>query len=586
MLENEAAPSTEGSTAKLELNSGSHVAVIGGGPAGSFFSYLLLDMAQRVGIDLQVDIYEPRDYSLPGPVGCNMCGGVISESLVQTLATEGINLPPTVVQRGIDAYVLHMDEGNVRIDTPLREKRIAVVHRGAGPRGMEGMKWRSFDDYLLELAVGKGAKLVRGRVESLSRKGGRLQVKTRGGLPQTYDLLVPAVGVNTATLKLFEALGLSYKPPRTTRTYICEFCLGQETVEKYLGNSMHVFLLNIPRLEFAAIIPKGDYVTMCLLGREIDKSLVQFFLDAPEVKKCFPPNWRVPQDFCHCSPQINVQGAVQPFADRIVFIGDCGMTRLYKDGVGAAYRTARAAAKTAIFQGISAEDFHRYYRPVCKGIGTDNKIGKMIFSATRLTQKIRFANRGILRMVSREQQNEGGRQRMSIVLWDIFTGSAPYREVFLRTLHPSFLVRLLWDTAVGVSPLSTSKRQKENAMETGALGKVYRDGEIIVRQGDAGDCMYVIQAGQVEVLQEKNDKEVRLAVLGEGDFFGEMALFEHEVRSATVRALGEVRVLTIDKRTFLRRIHEDPSLAFRIVQKMSGRIRELNTEVVRLKAPD
>ena len=123
-------------------------------------------------------------------------------------------------------------------------------------------------------------------------------------------------------------------------------------------------------------------------------------------------------------------------------------------------------------------------------------------------------------------------------------------------------------------------------METGALGKVYLDGETIVRQGDVGDCMYVIQAGQVEVLQEKNDKEVRLAVLGEGDFFGEMALFEREARSATVRALGEVRVLTVDKRTFLRMIHEDPSLAFRIVQKMSQRIRELNTEVVRLKTPD
>ena len=123
-------------------------------------------------------------------------------------------------------------------------------------------------------------------------------------------------------------------------------------------------------------------------------------------------------------------------------------------------------------------------------------------------------------------------------------------------------------------------------METGALGKVYRDGETIVRQGEVGDCMYVIQTGQVEVLQEKNDKEVRLAVLGEGDFFGEMALFEREVRSATVRAFGEVRVLTVDKRTLLRRINEDPSLAFRIVQKMSGRIRELNTEVVRLKIPD
>jgi CRP-like cAMP-binding protein len=61
-----------------------------------------------------------------------------------------------------------------------------------------------------------------------------------------------------------------------------------------------------------------------------------------------------------------------------------------------------------------------------------------------------------------------------------------------------------------------------------------------------------------------------------------MALFERMPRSATVRALGEVRVLTIDKKTFLRQVHEDPSLAFRILQKMSYRIRELDTELFRL----
>jgi len=120
-------------------------------------------------------------------------------------------------------------------------------------------------------------------------------------------------------------------------------------------------------------------------------------------------------------------------------------------------------------------------------------------------------------------------------------------------------------------------------METGALGKMYRDGEAIVCQGEVGDCMYVIQAGQAEVLQEKENQEVRLAVLGEGDVFGEMALFEREARSATVRALGDLRVFTVDKRTFLRRIHEDPSLAFRILQKMSYRIRELDAEIVGMK---
>jgi CRP/FNR family transcriptional regulator len=120
-------------------------------------------------------------------------------------------------------------------------------------------------------------------------------------------------------------------------------------------------------------------------------------------------------------------------------------------------------------------------------------------------------------------------------------------------------------------------------MDAGALGKVYQGGEVIIRQGEVGDCMYVIQQGQVEVVLEQEGEEVRLAVHGEGDFFGEMAIFDREVRSATIRALGQVRVLTVDKKNFLRRIQADPSLAFRIVETMSRRIRELATEVARLE---
>lgn len=118
---------------------------------------------------------------------------------------------------------------------------------------------------------------------------------------------------------------------------------------------------------------------------------------------------------------------------------------------------------------------------------------------------------------------------------------------------------------------------------TGALGKVYQDGEVIVGQGDVGDSMCVIQEGEAEVVVERHGAEERLAVLGAGDFFGEMAIFESEVRMATVRAVGEARVLTVDKRSFLRRIHEDPSLAYRMVQTMSRRLRDLAAEVVRLR---
>ena len=120
-------------------------------------------------------------------------------------------------------------------------------------------------------------------------------------------------------------------------------------------------------------------------------------------------------------------------------------------------------------------------------------------------------------------------------------------------------------------------------MKSSELGKIYKDTEIIVKQGEPGNCMFVIQDGLVEIVGETDQGDVRLAVRGKGDFFGEMALFEREVRSATVRAFGDARVLTIDKKNLLSRIYEDPSLAFHLLQTMSSRIRELSAELTHIQ---
>ena len=115
------------------------------------------------------------------------------------------------------------------------------------------------------------------------------------------------------------------------------------------------------------------------------------------------------------------------------------------------------------------------------------------------------------------------------------------------------------------------------------LGKLYGDGEVVIRQGEIGNCMFVIQKGRAEVARESETGEVRVAVLKQGDSFGEMAIFEHEVRSATVRALGEARILTVDKRTSLRRVQEDPTLAFNILRVLCERIRHQNVELSELR---
>lgn len=434
----------------LQLEDGSKIGIVGGGPAGSFFAIFLLDMAERMGLDLKVEIYEPRDFNRPGPAACNMCGGIISESLVQHLAAEGIILPPTVVQRGIDSYMLHTNKGSVHIKTPLEEKRIGAVYRGPGPRDIKEIKWDSFDGHLQKMAIEKGADVIPKRISKLEWVNGKPQITVRDCDPEVYDLLVIATGVNSSTARLLEGLDLEYKLPKTTKTFIREYYLGEETIAEYMGTSMHMFLLDIPRLKFAAIIPKGDYVTVCMLGKDIDSELVESFMGDVEVKQCFPSDWDVDLVSCHCSPRISIRGAVYPYADRIVFIGDIGVTRLYKDGIGAAYRTAKAAATTAVFQGVSKGDFEKYYWPTCRGLENDNRIGKIIFLVTTLIQKFRFAQRAVLRMTAREQKNNSSHQRMSNVLWDTFTGSAPYSDIFLHTLHPAFLARFIGDMTVSI----------------------------------------------------------------------------------------------------------------------------------------
>lgn len=115
------------------------------------------------------------------------------------------------------------------------------------------------------------------------------------------------------------------------------------------------------------------------------------------------------------------------------------------------------------------------------------------------------------------------------------------------------------------------------------LGHEYADREVICSQGEQGDRMFVIQTGSAEVIRKEGDSEVLLGELEAGDIFGEMSIFDKQPRSATVRAKGSTRVLTLDKRAFLKRVHEDPSLAYQIMKKMSLRIRRLDEKLMDLK---
>ena len=109
---------------------------------------------------------------------------------------------------------------------------------------------------------------------------------------------------------------------------------------------------------------------------------------------------------------------------------------------------------------------------------------------------------------------------------------------------------------------------------------VYPAGEIVIKEGDPGETMYLIASGEVSVIKSYGeDQEVRLDLVGAGEYFGEMALVDDIVRSATVRTEKESRFLVLHKQEFKEIVREYPQIALQICKALSGRIRKLHGKV-------
>ena len=98
--------------------------------------------------------------------------------------------------------------------------------------------------------------------------------------------------------------------------------------------------------------------------------------------------------------------------------------------------------------------------------------------------------------------------------------------------------------------------------------------QIVFRDGDLGTEMYIIQEGQVEILQEVSGEERRIAVLDKGDFFGEMAILEELPRNASARTLTAVKLVRVNGPAFDSMLRSNPEIAVRIMRMLCRRLRD------------
>ncbi len=432
------------------LRQGDRVAVIGGGPAGSFFALHLIHQARQRGLELDVCIYEPRDFTAPGPAGCNRCAGILSSRLVHGLARLNVLLPETVIHNRISSYCLHTPHGTVEVPQPHPHEPILTVFRGTGPRRSGGDRRVGFDQFLLDEAESRGARRIAAAVEEVGLDGIRPKLRTGDGECEA-DLLVLAAGVNT---RLMKTLPGPYLRPPTLRMAQDEVWAGADAIRERLGNWVHVFLQRDSGLVFGTLVPKGDFISVTLLSSPQRPVTIQQFLEHPQVRRWLPEGGT---QCCGCRPRIPLGPARQPYGERLVAIGDAAVCRLYKDGIGSAFRTARAAARTAVQAGVGAREFRRHYLPVCRDTARDNTYGRMLFG---LQDRIKGSRRLFTlqaQVMLRENNAPYPDRHMDQINWGMFTGAHSYRRIFRKLFAP----RLWLSFAAAGASLMTRRPQEE-----------------------------------------------------------------------------------------------------------------------------
>lgn len=431
----------KGSEAGL-LPDGASVGVIGAGPAGTFFALHLRAALSSRGRKARIVLIDRKAFHRSGPAGCNMCAGAIGEGMVRKMESVGLPLDERVVRRIADGYEIHGGALSVVVRSAERGA-IYTVFRGGGPVAPCGTS-RGFDQHLLDAAVARGAEFVHDRVEAIARVGaGGYRVTLAGGGAETFDFLVGAFGVNTA---ISGKLAAGYDPPRTWHTVQAELPAGNEFIESRLRNRIHIVPAASKGIRFVAITPKDDFLTVTAIGKHVRiGDLERERASNRALAALLPREGRV---LCHCHPQIPVGFSRKPYGDRLAVAGDAFISRYLKNGIESSYDTTAVLASAVAEHGVSERALRdHFFRPCIARFRYDNVWGRALFGIYESVLRRGRLSDAYLRSVERGVAR--GRGTQARILWSVFAGDAPYRDIARVAFGPRALWGLSRDLVAG-----------------------------------------------------------------------------------------------------------------------------------------
>jgi len=440
----------------LELQDGSRVIVIGGGPAGSFFAIHLLREAQHLNRHLDVVIVEKRgstgldsdDYQCRG---CNFCAGLISPRLNEILGEQGLAVPDEIIQERIDYVWIQGQWKNFRLRVP-KDMQMYSVFRGSLP-GRRAGRPAGFDGFLLGEAVKEGARVLYGEALAIAYAPSGMPTLTIGTpsgekVSLDADFVSIASGINAhcgldyrddTLIASLKRLNPAFVPSKSRRAFIFELDVGEDYLQRNIHREIYFIEYGSKRLalEHTALIPKGRFLTVAMIGKCIDEAvlprdsqqIVRDFLRLPHIDRILPGIEEAPLA-CACAPRMTVSTAKSPFGERFAMIGDAVGSRLNKDGLYSTHVMASRLAQTVLQEGIDRRALERGYGKAVQWLAADNRFGRTVYGMSRIAFTRPVLSRIMYQAFATEYKvRDEGRRPLGVVLWKIASGTADYREV-------------------------------------------------------------------------------------------------------------------------------------------------------------
>lgn len=392
------------------IRDGDSICIVGGGPGGASCAIALKRLAAKLGRAVRVVVLEHKKFEENRQF--NQCIGVLSPPLERILDEHfGLALPADLVVKEIKGYRLHADR--LSLDLAGKEHgRTYAVQRS------------KFDAFMLEQARKAGALVVHTRATGVEISGDEVLVYTEG---ENYRAaaVVGAFGMDDGTCKVFEE-DTPYRQPDYLNTIIARLYPGEKFLNE-IGPTIQAFLLSFKGLEFGAVTPKQDHLSVNIAGRRVSSAVMLEFLRSPAVQKFLPPHQRREEPLHYFKGKFPIAPAKNLYGDRYVMIGDAaGLIRPFKGkGINSACLTGLFAARCIMNAGVSRRAFREFYMKDCRVFTDDLIYGRTVRLLANASSRLKFMDH-LLRIAKDDPV-------FMDCLFNCVSAHKTYKEIFRET---------------------------------------------------------------------------------------------------------------------------------------------------------